>query len=96
MKPKEAASRRDFTINSISKDIDGNIIDPFNGQEDLKNGILRATSEKFSDDPLRALRGFQFAGRFNMKACDFTQRLCMKVLPEAENLSKERVREEIC
>ena len=57
--------RRDFTINAIAKDMDGNIIDPFGGQEDLKNKIIRIVNpEAFSDDPLRMLRAVQFASRF--------------------------------
>jgi tRNA nucleotidyltransferase/poly(A) polymerase len=57
--------RRDFTMNSIAEDSDGNVIDPFGGKEDLKNKIIRATSEvAFGDDPVRMLRAVQFASRF--------------------------------
>ena len=65
--PREAASRRDFTINAIAFDpIRGEVLDFFGGQEDLKNRILRATSPAFSEDPLRVLRGMQFACRFGL------------------------------
>ena len=49
---KEDLSRRDFTINAMAMDINGNIIDPFNGREDLKNGIIRAVGEpkRFTED----------------------------------------------
>lgn len=50
---EEAASRRDFTINSMSIDIDGNLIDPFNGKEAIKYGLLIPTSKAFSEDSLR-------------------------------------------
>ena len=57
--------RRDFTINAIGKDSDGNVIDPYGGQEDLKNKIIRIVNPvAFSDDPLRMLRAVQFASRF--------------------------------
>ena len=60
--------RRDFTINAIAKDINGNIIDPYNGVEDLKNKIIRVVNpDAFSDDPLRMLRAIQFSARFDFK-----------------------------
>jgi GNAT superfamily N-acetyltransferase len=58
--------RRDFTINAMAKDINGNIIDPFGGQEDLRKKQIRLVNpQAFSDDPLRMLRAVQFASRFN-------------------------------
>jgi len=56
--------RRDFTLNAMAKGDDGEIIDFFNGMEDLKNGILRTpldTKVTFDDDPLRILRAIRFA-----------------------------------
>lgn len=54
---EEDLSRRDTTINSIATDcLTGEIIDPFNGGQDIKNGVLRATSQQFPDDALRAIR----------------------------------------
>lgn len=55
--------RRDFTINAMAKDLDGTLIDPFGGQEDLKNRILRTPVDPeitFNDDPLRLLRAIRF------------------------------------
>jgi|688.fasta_scaffold19208_6 tRNA nucleotidyltransferase (CCA-adding enzyme) len=60
--------RRDFTINSIAQDHLGNIIDPYKGTEDIKNKVIRMVDKKaFSQDPLRMLRGVQFASRFDFK-----------------------------
>lgn len=65
--PKEAAYRRDFTINAISYNpLTQEVVDPYNGQEDLKNGVLRIVSPAFAEDPLRVLRGMQFAARMGM------------------------------
>lgn len=59
-------SRRDLTINSIAYDVSGygDYIDPFNGQVDLENKILRHTSEAFQEDPVRVLRVARFRARF--------------------------------
>ncbi|GAF77432.1 unnamed protein product, partial [marine sediment metagenome] len=67
---EEAAKRRDFTMNSMSFDpLENALYDPFAGRAAIDNGILHPTDlYTFIDDPLRVLRGFQFAARFNMKA----------------------------
>ena len=57
---EEDLSRRDFTINAIAEDENGEIIDPFNGQEDLSNKIFRYVSDAFYEDPLRAIRLARF------------------------------------
>ena len=69
LSPEEAAKRRDFTVNAIMRDaLTGEYVDPFGGMEDLKNGILRAVpGGQFEEDPLRVLRGAQFAARFHLK-----------------------------
>mgnify|MGYP003345370985 CR=1 FL=1 len=67
--PREAASRRDFTINAMAYDpAAGELLDFFGGQDDLRNRVLRATSNAFSEDPLRVLRGMQFACRLDRKS----------------------------
>ena len=68
LSPEEAAARRDFTVNAIMRDaLTGEYVDPFGGMEDLKNGILRAVpGGQFEEDPLRVLRGAQFAARFHL------------------------------
>ena len=57
---EEDLKRRDFTINSIAKDANGNLIDPYGGLEDIKNKIFRQSSQSFSEDPLRAIRYARF------------------------------------
>ncbi len=57
---EEDLSRRDFTINAIAQDDSGIIIDPFNGQDDIKNKLFRHVSDAFFEDPLRAIRLARF------------------------------------
>jgi len=56
--------RRDLTINAIAQDDNGQLIDPYQGQEDLRNGVLRHVSPAFAEDPVRILRVARFAARF--------------------------------
>ena len=80
--PKEAASRRDFTVNALMFDPrTGEYLDFFNGQNDLQNRVLRHTSPAFSEDPLRVLRGMQFAARFDLTAAPETIELCRSIAP---------------
>jgi len=93
--PREAASRRDFTINAIAYDpIRGEILDFFGGREDLKNRILRATSPAFREDPLRVLRGMQFTCRFDLAIDPATADLCQAIVDEYFTIARERVAEE--
>lgn len=89
--PLEAAKRRDFTINAIGQRLDGSLLDPYHGVQDLSDRILRATSEHFSEDPLRVLRGFQFCARFNLTAEANTLTKCTSLIQEYDTLAKERI-----
>ena len=62
---EEDLARRDLTINAIAQDEDGTLIDPFNGQDDIKNKKLRHVSDAFSEDPLRVLRIARFHAKFD-------------------------------
>jgi tRNA nucleotidyltransferase (CCA-adding enzyme) len=93
--PREAAGRRDFTINAIAWDpVSGEVLDFFNGREDLQKQILRATSAAFSEDPLRVLRGMQFACRFNLKLDPATAEMSRTIAGQYSTLAKERIAEE--
>ncbi|MBK6650260.1 MAG: multifunctional CCA addition/repair protein [Betaproteobacteria bacterium] len=82
---EEDLSRRDLTINSIAKNTDtdyrNDLIDPYNGQRDLRQKVLRHVTEAFREDPVRILRVARFAARFT----DFT------VAPETRELMREMV-----
>lgn len=93
--PREAAARRDFTINALMFDPRQNaVLDFFGGQEDLKNRVLRHTGAAFVEDPLRVLRGMQFAARFDLCAAPETIELCRRIKASFPELAVERVREE--
>ena len=89
----EATRRRDFTINSILFDpLDGDIEDPFEGRKDLEARVLRHTSERFGEDPLRVLRGMQLCARFVLEAAPETIEICRRMT--TEGLARDRVFEE--
>lgn len=88
----EAAARRDFTINAIAWDpFSGELIDPHGGQADLRAGLLRHTGPAFSEDPLRVLRAFQFAARFDFRLAPETVELCRSISDTFAELPVERV-----
>ena len=92
---EEDLKRRDFTINSIAKDIlTGKIIDPFDGIKDINNKLIKETSEAFCEDPLRAYRAARFACKLNFDIDKNTIQLIEKIKPELVNLSAERVFDE--
>lgn len=93
--PLTASSRRDFTINSMMWHPDRQqLLDLHGGQADLRAGILRHTSAAFPEDPLRVLRGMQFAGRFNLVGSPETLALARSIQSSYPELARERVREE--
>lgn len=93
MSLEEAASRRDFTLNAMALDPEKpDVIDPFGGLGDLRAKVLRHTSDKFGEDPLRVLRGMQFAARFELAVAAETVSLCRTLTAEA--LPSERMFEE--
>jgi tRNA nucleotidyltransferase (CCA-adding enzyme) len=88
----DAAARRDFTVNAIAMDpFTGEVIDPFNGRDDLRARVLRHTSAAFSEDPLRVLRAFQLAARFDFTLAPETAALCREISPAFAELPVERV-----
>lgn len=93
---EEDLRRRDLTVNAMAEDDNGNIIDPFNGQQDLKAKILRHVSSAFSEDPLRVLRVARFAARYHylgFTVADETIKLMQQMVNngELENLTPDRV-----
>ncbi len=92
-------SRRDLTINAMAQKAD-ELFDPFNGQEDLNNGILRHVSDAFSEDPVRVLRVARFAAqfkKFGFKVAHQTHQLMSRMVAsgEVDTLIPERVFKEL-
>ena len=96
---KEAAERRDFTINAVGYDLkEKKILDPFNGQNDLRAKRLNVVSPKtFVEDPLRLYRAVQFAARFELTASDELLALAREMISKKmlDELPKERIFEEL-
>lgn len=88
----EAAARRDFTVNAIAWDpFADTLIDPHGGERDLRARLLRHTSAAFVEDPLRVLRGFQLAARFDFSLAPETVALCRSIKHGFAELPVERI-----
>ena len=93
---QEDLRRRDLTINAIALSDDGELIDPFHGQQDLQNRLLRHVSPAFNEDPVRILRVARFAARYahlGFKVAPETRQLMADMVNcgEADHLVAERV-----
>lgn len=86
-------ARRDLTINAMAETEDGDLVDPFNGQADLKAGVLRHVSDAFLEDPVRILRAARFAARFRFELAPETMALMKTMVSngEVDALVPERV-----
>lgn len=90
---KEAALRRDFTINAMGMELpELTLCDPYGGIDDLKSHTLRHVGPAFAEDSLRILRGVQFASRFGCTLAPDTIELCRTL--SLDDLSVERLFEE--
>jgi tRNA nucleotidyltransferase/poly(A) polymerase len=95
MTAEEAAQRRDFTFNALMYDHRNKVIvDTVGGLEDYNGKVMRHVSHQFAEDPLRVLRGFQFAARFDMEYAPETAQLCKSIRGTYDSLAQERLREE--
>lgn len=92
-------ARRDFTINAIAwRPATGDLCDPYQGIGDLRDGVLRAVgdpSRRFAEDYLRVLRGFRFAGAYDLSVEPATGSALRASVGRLGQLSGERVREEL-
>ena len=95
---REDLARRDFTINAMAYNEAEGLVDPFGGQADLQNGLLRAVGEpqqRFTEDALRILRLYRFAARFGFALDVATARAARQLAPHLDCISAERIQEEL-
>ena len=95
---REDLARRDFTINAMAYNEAEGLVDPFGGQADLQNGLLRAVGEpqqRFTEDALRILRLYRFAARFGFALDAATARAARQMAPHLDCISAERIQEEL-
>lgn len=91
---EEDLMRRDLTINAMAIDLDGQVVDPYGGLQDLHNKILRHTSDAFKEDPVRVLRIARFAARYTDFTIHHDTKLLMTEMVrkgELNHLTPERV-----
>lgn len=94
---EEDLSRRDFTINAMAMDIDGNITDPFGGLHDIEEGNIRCVGDpekRFSEDALRMIRAIRFASRYGFAIEENTFNSIKKFAHTIEKVSLERINQE--
>ncbi|HDZ54276.1 MAG TPA: HD domain-containing protein [Candidatus Nealsonbacteria bacterium] len=95
---KEDLARRDFTVNAMALSQKAEIIDPFGGQEDLKNKTIRTVGnpqDRFFEDSLRMMRAARFATTLNFKIEKKAAQAIQKNAPWIRAISKERIRDEL-
>ena len=95
---REDLARRDFTINAMAYNEAEGLVDPFGGQKDLQNGLLRAVGEpqqRFTEDALRILRLYRFAARFGFAIDPPTAQAAQELCAHLDCVSVERIEEEL-
>lgn len=94
----EDLRRRDFTMNAMAIGLDGRIIDPFGGQEDLAKGLLRCVGqpdERYREDALRMLRAIRFASTYALRIEECSWQALLSAAPLLHHIAMERVRTEL-
>ena len=95
---EEDLARRDFTINAMAYHMERGIIDPFHGQEDLENQIVRAVGkaeDRFAEDALRMMRGIRFSAQLDFSLDEEAYKGIMSLKESLKNVSKERIAVEL-
>ena len=91
-------ARRDFTINAMAMDMEGNLIDPYGGRKDLQKGFIRCVGtpmDRFQEDALRILRGLRFSARFGFPIEEETSKAMAACAPLLSYVSYERIQNEL-
>ena len=96
---RQDLARRDFTVNAMAWSPKRGLQDPFGGEADLKNGILRCVGHpetRFREDALRILRGVRFSVTYNLTPEPETERAMLALTELLDHLARERVYGEFC
>ena len=96
---EEDLARRDFTVNAMAWSPCRGLQDPFGGQQDLEQGVLRTVGnpgDRFREDSLRILRGARFAAKYHLVPQEQTYDAMLRLAPLMEDLARERVFSELC
>lgn len=91
-------ARRDFTMNAIAMDRRGNIVDPYGGANDIKNGLIRCVGnpeKRFNEDALRIMRAVRFASQLGFAVDSETSSVIHAMKNNLRNISRERIRDEL-
>lgn len=91
---EEDLARRDFTINALAMNLQGEKIDPYHGIVDLEHGTLRGVGDpitRFKEDPLRMLRGIRFAVQLDFTIEEKTYKAMKECAPSIQNIAMERI-----
>ena len=94
----EDLARRDFTVNAMAWSPDTGLADPFNGQQDLADNLIRCVGEaekRFDEDALRILRALRFASVYDFAIEPATSAALRKMAPDLSRVAGERIREEL-
>ena len=95
---REDLARRDFTMNAIAMDLDGNLRDPFGGAEDIKCGLIRCVGEpdqRFQEDGLRVMRALRFGAAFGYAIEERTARAVHENRAMLDRVAAERINVEL-
>lgn len=95
---EDDASRRDFTINAMGLDVDGNIIDYFDGTKDIKNKVVKTVGDprvRFGEDYLRMMRAARFSSKLGFDIHPDTKEAAKEGAENIKDLSVERIKDEI-
>jgi len=97
-KIKEDLARRDFTVNAIALNSNGDIVDPYDGQQDIKDKIIKAVGEpntRFKEDALRLIRAIRFAAQLNFEVDPKTFAAIKQNAQLIREVANERIRDEL-
>ena len=96
---EEDLARRDFTMNAIAMDLQGNLRDPYGGAEDIKAGLIRCVGEpgrRFREDGLRVMRALRFAAVFGYEVEGQTAQAVHENRAMLDRVAAERINGELC